>query len=86
MLSGAVAKKIISNLQEKQLLTHWHRLATDMVSDENDNFWCVLVTYVDNDAALIASSLFDMSNIISGSTAQQMWDVCNEVREAFALD
>ena len=27
-----------------------------------------------------------MLNINSGSTAQQMYDVCNEVREAFSLD
>ena len=27
-----------------------------------------------------------MPNINSGSTAQQMYDVCNEVREAFSLD
>ena len=27
-----------------------------------------------------------MLNINCGSTAQQMYDVCNEVREAFSLD
>ena len=27
-----------------------------------------------------------MPNINSGSTAQQMHDMCNEVREAFSLD
>ena len=27
-----------------------------------------------------------MPNIKSGSTPQQMYDVCNEVREAFSLD
>ena len=47
----------------------------------------VLVTqHVDKDSRLIATSLLDMPNINNGSTAQQMYDVCNEVKEAFSLD
>ena len=46
----------------------------------------VLVRYVDKDSGLIATSLLGMPNINIGSTAQQMHDVCNEVREAFSLD
>ena len=42
--------------------------------------------HVDKISRLIATSLVDMPNINSGSTAQQMYDVCNEVTEAFSLD
>ena len=42
--------------------------------------------HVDKDSGLIAASLLDMSSINSCSTAQQMHDVCNEVREASSLD
>ena len=46
----------------------------------------VLLTHVDNDSELIATSSLDMPNINSGLTAQQLYDVCNEVRKAFPLD
>lgn len=56
----------------------------------------VLVRPVDKDSELIATSLLDMSlldmsllemaNINSGLTAEQMYDMCNEVREMFSLD
>ena len=32
------------------------------------------------------ASLLDIPNINSGSTVQQIYDVCNEVKEAFSLD
>ena len=41
---------------------------------------------VDKESEQIATLLLDTSNINSRSTAQQMYDVCNEVREAFLLD
>ena len=50
------------------------------------NFLPVLARHVDKCSGLIAKSLLEMPNINSGSTAQQMCDVCNEVREAFSLD
>ena len=86
MLTGAVAKQITSDLNEVLLLTRWYGLATDGTSNEHDKFLTVLVRYVDKDSGLIASSLLDMPNINSGSTAQQMYDECNKVREAFSLD
>ena len=46
----------------------------------------VLVRHVDKDSGLVKTSLLEMSNNSSGSTAQQMYDVCNKVREAFSLD
>ena len=58
----------------------------EWISDEDDKFLPVLVRYVDKDSGLIATSLLDMRNINSGSTASQKYDVCNEVREAFSLD
>ena len=50
------------------------------------NFLPVLARHVDKCSGLIAKSLLEMPNINSGSTAQQMCDVCDEVREAFSLD
>ena len=35
---------------------------------------------------MTATSLFDKPNNNNGSTTQQMYDVCNEVREAFSLN
>ena len=46
----------------------------------------VLVRHGDKDLGLIATSLLDMPNINSGSAAQQMYDVRNEVREALSLE
>ena len=46
----------------------------------------VLVRYVDKVPGLIVTSLLEMPSINSGSTEQQIYDVCNELREAFSLD
>ena len=46
----------------------------------------ILVRHVNKDSELTAPSLLDMPIINSGSTAHQMYDVCNEVRGAFSLD
>ena len=48
-------------------------------------FLPILVRQADKVSGLIVTSLLDMPNITSGSTAQQMC-VCYEVREAFSLD
>ena len=50
------------------------------------HFWPVLVRHVDKDSKLIGTSLLDMPNINNGSTAQQMYDVQNEAREALDWD
>ena len=49
-------------------------------------FLPVLARHVDKCSGLIAKSLLEMPNINSRSTAQKMYDVCNEIREAFSLD
>ena len=85
MLTRAVAKQITSDLKKELLLTRRYGLTTDGTSDEDDKFLPILVRYIDKDSGLIATSLLDMPNINSGSTAQQMNDVYNEVREAFLL-
>ena len=66
-------------------MTRWYRLATDGSSDKDDKFLPILVRQADKVSGLIVTSLLDMPNITSGSTAQQMY-VCYEVREAFSLD
>ena len=42
-------------------------------------FCKILVRHIGKVSGLIETSLLDMPNINSGSTAQQMYDVCNEV-------
>ena len=79
MLTGAVAKQITDHLKEELLLTYWYELATDGTSDEDDKFWPLLVRYVDKYSGLIATSLLDMQNISSSLTAQQMYDLCNQM-------
>ena len=86
MLTRSVTKQITSNLKEELLLNSWYGLAIDGGSDKDDKFLSVLVKHVDKDLGLIAISLLDMPNINSGSAAQQMYDVRNEVREAFSLE
>ena len=44
------------------------------------------VRHVDKDSRLTATTLLDIPNIIRDSIAQQMYDVYNEVEEAFSLD
>ena len=82
MLTRAVPKQITSNL----LLTSWYGSATDGSCYKHHKFLHHLTRHVDKDSGLIVTSLLDMPNINSGSTAQQMYDVSNEVREAFSLD
>ena len=86
MLTGEIAKEITRDLKDELLLSRWYGLATDRSSDENDKFLPVLVRHVDKDSGLIATSLLEIPNISSGSTAQQICNVCNEVRETFSLD
>ena len=85
MLTGAVAKKIISDLKEELLLTGLYGLATDGRSDEGDKF-LLAVRHVDKDSRPSATSLLDMPSINIGSIAQQMYDISNEVREGFSLN
>ena len=77
VVTGAVAKQITSDLEKELFLTRWYGLATDGSSDEDDKFLPVFVRYVEKDSGLIATSLLDMPNINSDSTAQQMCDMCN---------
>ena len=79
-------KKITSDLKEELLLTPWYGLATDGSSYKDDKHLPLSVGHVDKDSGLIATSLLDIPNINSSSTAQQMYDVCNEVKDAFSLD
>ena len=80
MLAGAVSKQITCNLKEELLLTPCYRSATDGSSDEDDNVLPVSVRHVGKESGLIAASLLNIPNISSGSTLQQMHDVCNEVK------
>ena len=65
MLAGAVSKQITSDLKEELLLTPWYGLATDGSSDADDKLLPVSV----KDSELIATSLLDIPNINSRSTA-----------------
>ena len=68
------------------MLTRWYVLTTEGSCDNDDNkFLHILLRHIDKDSGLIATSLFRVPNINSGSTAQQVNDVWNEVSEAFSL-
>ena len=86
MLTGSVAKHLTDDLKEELSSTQWYGLATDGSSDEDDKFLPILVRHVGKASGLIETSLLDMPNINSGSTAQKMYDVCNEVIDDFSLD
>ena len=85
VLTGTVAKQITSDLKEKLLLTRYNKLATDGSSDEYYKIFPVLVRHVDKNSELIITLLLDIPIIDSDSTAQEIYDVCNEVREALSL-
>ena len=59
--------------------TQWYGLARDESSDEDGTFCKILVRHIGNVSEQIETSLLDMPNINSGSTAQEMYDACNEV-------
>ena len=69
MLSGAVSKQITNDLKEELLLTPWYRLATDRRSDEDNKLLAVSVRHVENDSGLIPTSVLEIPNINTGSTA-----------------
>ena len=83
MVIGAVAKQITSDLKGAIVDSLWYGLATGGISDVDDKLLLVLLTHVDKHSGLIVTSLLDMPNINSGLTAQQLYDVCNEVRKVF---
>ncbi len=86
MLTGSVAKHLTDDLKEELSSVQWYGLATDGSSDEDDKFLPILLRHVGKASGLIETSLLDMPNINSGSTAQEMYDVCNEVIHDFSLE
>ena len=86
ILTGAVAKDIVSDLKEELFSTGWYGLATDGSSDEDDKYLPILARHIGSKSGLVETSLLDMQDINSGSTAQQMYSSCNEVIENFSLD
>lgn len=86
ILTGAVAKDIVSDLKEELSSTRWYGLATDGSSDEDDKYLPILARHIGSKSGLVETSLLDMPDINSGSTAQQMYNSCNEVIENFSLD
>ena len=85
MLTGVVSKQTTDDLREELSMT-WYGIATDGSSDKNDKYLPILIRHVGKTSGLIEKSLLDIPNINSGSTAQQMFNVCNEVIENFSLD
>ena len=83
--SNQLQNILSDELKEELSLTQWYGLTTDRSSAEDDKFLPVLVWHVGKVPGLIETSLLDMPNINSGSIAQQMFDVCNEVIESFSL-
>ena len=86
MLTEAVGKQITSKLKEELLLTHWTDRRNMEPVMKMIKFLPVFVTYVDKYSRMVVASLLDMPRTNSCLTAHQMYDVGNEVREAFASD
>ena len=86
MLTEAVGKQITSKLKEELLLTHWTDQRNMEPVMKMIKFLPVFVTYVDKYSRMVVASLLDMPRTNSCLTAHQMYDVGNEVREAFASD
>ena len=70
MVAGTVPKQITSDLKRAIVDSLWYGLATDGNSDVDDELLPVLLTHVDKDSGLIATSLLDLPNINSDFSAQ----------------
>ena len=60
--------------------------ATDESSNEGDKHLPILIRHVGKTTALIKTWLLHITNMNSGSTAQQIFNVCKEVIENVSLD
>lgn len=85
MLIGSISKQNANDLKEIISMT-WHGIVTDGRSDGNDKYLSILIGHVEKNSGLLEISLLGIPNVSSGSTAQQMFNVCNEVIENFSLD
>ena len=86
ILTGAVAKNVVKDLKEEITSAKWFGLATDGSSDEDDKYLPVLIRHIGKESNLVETSLLDMPDINSGSTAEKMFDTCDSVIKSFSLD
>ena len=86
ILTGTVAKNLMKDIKEEIIAAHWFGLATDGSSDENDKFLPILIRHIGKDSDLVETSLLDMPDINSCSTAEQMFETCDTVIKSFSLD
>ena len=85
MLIESISNQTANDLKEIMSMT-WHGIVTDGRSDGNDKYLSILIGHVEKNSGLLEISLLGIPNVSSGSTAQQMFNVCNEVIENFSLD
>ena len=79
LVTGSVPKHLNDDLK-KELSQPCHMDWLQMEAVMRMVIFCkILVRHIEKISRLIETSLLDMPNINSGSTAQQMYDACNEV-------
>ena len=86
ILTGTVAKKVIKYIKEEIIAAYWFGLPTDGSSDEDDKFLPTLIRHFGKDSGFVETSLLDMPDINSCSTAEQMFETCDTVIKSFSLD
>ena len=85
ILTGTVAKKVIKYIKEEIIAAYWYGLPTDRSSDE-DKFLPTLIRHFGKDSGFVETSLLDMPDVNSCSTAEQMLETCDTVIKSFSLD
>ena len=78
--------RMVKDLKEEITSAKWFGLATDGSSDEDDKYLPVLIRHIGKESNLVETSLLDMPDINSGSTAEKMFDTCDSVIKSFSLD
>ena len=85
ILTGTVAKNVMKDIKEDIIAEHWFGLAAHG-SSEDDKFLPVLIRHIGKDSGLVETSLLDMPDINSCSTAEQMFETCDTVIKSFSVD
>ena len=86
ILTGTVVKNVIKYIKEEIIASYWFGLPTDGSSDEDDKFLPTLIRHFGKDSGFVETSLLDMLDTNSCSTAEQMLETCDTVIKSFSLD
>ena len=84
ILTGTVAKKVIKYIKEEIIAACSFELPTDGSSDEDDKFSPTLIRHFGKDSGFVETSLLDMPDINSCSTAEEMFETYDTVIKSFS--